>query len=74
MALAPGLLGTHIGGCAGQPPALAEVFILEGEPEIRHAGFARGVDENVGGFDVPMDQPSAVGVMQGVGDRGNQFR
>ena len=29
------------------------------------------LDENIGGLDVPVDQPSAVGVMQGVGDRGD---
>ena len=71
---APGLLGTHVGGRAGQPPALAEVLILEGEPEVRHAGFARCVDQDVGGLDVPVDQPSGVGVMQGVGDGGDQLR
>ena len=74
VAFAPGLLGTHVGRCAGQPAALAEVFILEGEPEVRHAGFARCVDQDVGGLDVPVDQPSGVGVVQGVGDGGNQFR
>ena len=37
---APGLLGTHVGRRAGQPATLAEVFVLEGEPEVRHAGFA----------------------------------
>ena len=74
MPLAPGLLGTHVGRRAGQPPTLAEVLILEGKPEIGHAGFARGVDQDVGGLDVPVDQPSAMGVMQGVGDRGDQFR
>ena len=71
---APGLLGTHVGRRARQPAPLAEVFILEGEPEVRHAGFARGVDQDVGGLDVPVDQPPGVGVMQGVGNGGNQFR
>ena len=37
---APGLLGTHVGRCASQPATLAEVLILEGEPEIGDAGFA----------------------------------
>ena len=71
---APGLLGAHVGRRAGQPAPLAEVFILEGEPEVGHAGFARSVDQDVGGLDVPVDQPSGVGVMQGVGNGGNQFR
>ncbi len=40
VAFAPGLLGAHVGRCAGQPAPLAKVLILEGEPEVRHAGFA----------------------------------
>ena len=71
---APGLLGTHVGRCARQPATLAEVLILEGEPEVGDAGFARCVDQDVGGLDVPVDQPSGVGVMQCVGDGGDQFR
>ena len=41
VALAPGLLGAHVGRRAGEPGPLAEVFILEGQPEVGHAGFAR---------------------------------
>ncbi len=37
VAFTPGLFGAHIGRRAGQPPTLAEVFILEREPEVRHA-------------------------------------
>ena len=74
VAFTPGLFGAHIGRRAGQPATLAEVFILEGEPEVRHAGLARRVDQDVGGLDVPVDQPSGVGVMQGVGDGGDQLR
>jgi len=74
MTFAPGLLGTHVGRCAGEPPTLAEVFILERQSEIGDTGFTRSVDQDVGGLDVPVDQPSGVGVVQGVGDRGNQFR
>ena len=71
---APGLLGTHVGGCPSEPATLAEVLVLEGQPEVRDARLARGVDQDVGGLDVPVDQPSGVGVMQGLGDRGDQFR
>ncbi len=74
VAFAPGLLGTHVSRSARQPAPLAEVFILEGQPEVGHAGFARGVDQDVGGLDVPVDQPPSVGVMQGVGNRGDQLR
>jgi hypothetical protein len=40
VAFAPGLLGTHVRRRASQTAALAEVFIFQGEPKIRHAGFA----------------------------------
>jgi hypothetical protein len=68
------LFGTHIRWRANPPPTLAEILILEGEPEVGDTGPARGIDEDVGGLDVPVDQPPGVGVMQGVGDRGDQFR
>ena len=71
---APGLLGAHVGGRPSEPATLAEVLVLEGKPEVGDAGLARGVDQDVGGLDVPVDQPSGVGVMQGFGDRGDQFR
>ncbi len=74
MPFAPGLLGTHVGRRAGQPATLAEVLVSERKPEVGDTGFARSVDQDVGGLDVPVDQPSGVGVMQGVGDRGDQFR
>ena len=66
--------GTHVRGSSSQSPTLAEVLVLEGESEVRETGFARSVDQDVGRLDVPVDQPSGVGVMQGFGDRGNQFR
>ena len=51
------------GRCGYANAAVAEILILEGEPEIRHAGFAGRVDQDLGGLDVPVDQPSSVGVM-----------
>ncbi len=39
--LAPGLLGAHVGGRAGEPGALAVVLILEGQAEVGHPGLAR---------------------------------
>ena len=71
---APGLLGTHVGGRPGEPRTLAEVLVLQGQPEVGHERLARGVDQDVGRLDVPMDQPSGVGVVQGLGDRRHQFR
>ena len=70
----PGLLGAHVGRCAGHPPALPKSSSLRRKSEIGEEGLARGVDQDVRGLDVPVDQASAVGVVQGVGDRGNQLR
>ena len=74
VSLAPGLLGTHVGGCPCDPATLAEVLVPERKTEVGDERLARSVDQDVGGLDVPVDQPSGVGVMQGVGDRRNQFR
>ena len=74
MAFTSGLFGAHVRRCSGQPATLAEVFILEGEPEVRNARFACGINQDVGGLDVPVDQPPSVGVMQCFSDRRNQFR
>ena len=74
MSLAPGLFGTHVGRRAGQPGALAVVFILEGEAEVGQERLARGIEQDVGGFDVAVDQAVGVGVMQGLGDGGDQQR
>ena len=74
MPFAPGLLGTHVGGRSGKPATLAEVLVLEGKAEVGDEGLARGVDQDVGGLDVPVDQASGMGVMKGFGDGGDQFR
>ena len=71
---APGLLGTHVGGRAGEPAPLAEVLVPEGQPEVGHARLACCVDQDVGRLDVAVDQPSGVGVVQGLGDRRHQLR
>ena len=71
--LAAGLLGAHVGGRAGEPGPLAEVLVLERQPEVGHAGLARGVDQDVGGLDVPVDQAPGVGVVQGLGDGRHQL-
>ena len=72
--LATSLLGTHVGRCSSEPRPLAEVLVSHRKPEIRHTGFSHGIDQDVGGLDVPVDQPSGVGVVQGFGDCGHQFR
>ena len=34
--LAPGLLGAHVGGRPGEPGSLAEVLVLQRQPEVGH--------------------------------------
>ena len=74
MSLAARLLGAHVRGRSRQSAPLAEVLVLEGQPEVGDRGLTRGVDEDVGGLDVAVDQSPGVGVMQGVGDGGDQLR
>ena len=55
----------------------APLFLLEfitgskGQAEVGDAGLTFAVDQDVGGLDIPMDQPSGVGVVQSVGNGGN---
>jgi hypothetical protein len=58
---ASGLFWAHIRWRASQSATFAEVLILEGEPEVGDTGLARGIDEDVGGLDVPVDQPPGCG-------------
>ena len=45
-----------------------------GQAEIGDVRFAVGVDEDVLGFDVAVDDAVLVGIMEGVGDRGTKTR
>ena len=74
MPFAPCLLGTHVGRCPSEPRPLAEVLVSERQPKVGNEGFARSVDQDVGGLDVPVDQTSGMGVMKGFGDRCHQCR
>ena len=74
VALAAGLLRTHVRRRAGEADAFAEILFLQRQPEIGEVRLAGGVDQDVGGLDVPVDQPARVGVVQGLGDRRRQFR
>ena len=73
MTFAPGLLGTHVSRCPRHAATLAEVLVSERKTEVGDTGFTRSVNEDVGGLDIPVDQPSAMGVMQCLGNRGDQL-
>ena len=75
MPFASGLFGTHVGGGAGEfVVALAKVFVSQSEPEIGDVGLAVAVDQDVARLNVSMDQSLVVGVVQCLGDGGDQFR
>jgi len=74
MALAISLFGTHVGGRTRTAFSLAEIFLLQGQPEIDHERLAAAVEQDVAGLDVPVDQPLAVGVVQRLGNRRHQCR
>ena len=71
--LAAGLLGAHVGGRAGEPGALAVVLVLERQPEVGHPGLVRGVDQDIGGLDVAVDQAPRMSVVQRLGDDRRQL-
>lgn len=73
MALAPRLLGTHVGGRPGVAWSLADILFPQGKPEIGHEGLAAGVEKNVAGLDVPMENSLLVGIVQRLGHRRHQL-
>src|SRR5262245_37879188 len=74
MPFATGLLRTHVGRRPGVVGAVAAVFFFQRQSEIDDEWFAAGVDQNVPGFDVPVNESFAVSVVQRLGYRGDQFR
>ena len=73
MPLATSLFGTHVGRCPSDPTTLAEILVPERKPEVRDKRLSRRVDQDVGGLDVTVDQPSGVSIMQCVGNGGDEF-
>src|SRR5439155_24786435 len=65
---AAGLLGTHVGGRAGEGGPGAELLLAQGLAEIADVGPARGVEQDVGRLDVAVDDAVLVGVVQGLRD------
>ena len=61
----PGLLGSHVRGCAQRAPGHGELDPLRGagDPEIDDARAVRG-DEHVGRLQVPVHQPRVVNRLQ----------
>jgi DNA-directed RNA polymerase specialized sigma24 family protein len=72
--LTPGLLGAHVGHRAGKAPAPTEVLVLERQPEVGDKGPVRGANQAITGLYVSMNQSTSMGVMQRLGNRGDQCR
>ena len=73
MSFTAGLLWTHVRRSSREPVFFAPVLFLQSQPKVRNEGLAGRVDQNVGRLDVAVNQPFAVGVMEGISDRGGQF-
>ena len=69
-----GLLGTHVGKGAGHVAGLGEPVGLQiaRQPEVGEVGPAFDIDEDVGGFDVAVQDLVLVSVGQRAGDPGDE--
>ncbi len=73
VALAPGLLGAHVGRSPGQPAFPAKVLLPERQPEVGYDRLVRRVEQDIGRLDVAVDQVPRMGVVQRLGDRRHQL-
>ena len=55
MTFAAGLLGAHVRRSAGQARVFAEILLPQRESEVGDVGLVLRVEEDVGGFDVPVN-------------------
>ena len=71
----PGLLGTHVRGGADEVTADRETLLSfeSGEAEVEDAEPSARVEDQVGGFDVPVDNSLRVGVLEALGDVDQRF-
>ena len=73
VALAPGLLGAHVGRSPGQPGFLAKVLLPQHQPEVGYDRLVRRVEQDIGRLDVAVDQVPRMGVVQRLSDRRHQL-
>ena len=75
MAFSANLFGRHIGGCSRDRVLLQIIFFADRQPKVRHircVGFV--FQQNIGGFDVAMDEPPVVSMLQGERDGDQELR
>jgi hypothetical protein len=74
-----GLLGGHVSGCAGEVGVHGKVdaagFVENGfgQTEVQDVGVCVGVDEDVTGFEITVNDTALVGVMDGLADGGGEL-
>ena len=73
MPFATGLFGTHVSGCPGVAWSLPDILLTQRQPEVGHERLAAFVEQDVPWFDIAMDQPLLVSVVQRLGHRRHQF-
>ncbi len=70
---AAGLFGRHVGGRARIIRSLADIFFSQGQSEIDDVRLAVVADQDVGRLHITMNEPLFVGIVQRVGDSGDQL-
>ena len=72
MTFAPCLLRTHIRRSSGNLTTPAKVLVSESKTEIGDECLLGGVNQDVGGLDIPVDQSTSMSVVKGISDGRNQ--
>ncbi len=65
---AASLLGAHVGRGAGETASLARPLAAQGQAKIAQVGPPSGIEQDIGRFDVAVDQPVPVGAIERVGN------
>ena len=73
MPLPARLLGAHIGQRAGIRWPAAEILVAQGQSEVGDDGPPLRFEQDVTRFDIAMNEPALVGVMERLGGGGHQF-
>jgi hypothetical protein len=63
------LLGTHVGGGAGEARPLADILLPQGQAKVSHERFAALVEQDVARLDVAVHQPLSVSMVKRLGHR-----
>jgi hypothetical protein len=62
-----GLFGAHVGRGPSSRKALADFFVAQGQTKVDQVNSLGVIDENVLGFDIPVDDSLFMGQPQGIG-------